>query len=146
MLHGILQTRIRGLEAIPFSRGSSQPRDWTQVSRIADRFFTIWATREAPQRCSIIPELQDVTKFYEKKFFFFFSQNSKCVCRNKIRNIGENCFCFFSFRRPAACGALVPRPGMKPVPSVVEHGVLTTGLPQKSWRRLLFEFGSLIGI
>ena len=27
--------------------GSSQPRDWTQVSSIAGRFFTIWATREA---------------------------------------------------------------------------------------------------
>ena len=33
--------------AIPFSRGSSQPRDWTQVSRIAGKFFTSWATREA---------------------------------------------------------------------------------------------------
>ena len=30
-----------------FSRGSSQPRDWTQVSRIAGGFFTVWATREA---------------------------------------------------------------------------------------------------
>ena len=29
------------------SRGSSQPRDWTQVSSIAGRFFTSWATREA---------------------------------------------------------------------------------------------------
>ena len=29
------------------SRVSSQPRDQTQVSRIAGRFFTIWATREA---------------------------------------------------------------------------------------------------
>ena len=33
--------------AIPFSKGSSQPRDWTWVSWIAGRFFTIWATREA---------------------------------------------------------------------------------------------------
>ena len=31
----------------PFSRGFSQPRDWTQVSHIAVGFFTIWATREA---------------------------------------------------------------------------------------------------
>ena len=31
---------------MPSSRGSSQPRDRTQVSRIADRFFTIGATRE----------------------------------------------------------------------------------------------------
>ena len=33
---------------IPFFRGSSQPRDWTWVSCIAGRFFTCWATREAP--------------------------------------------------------------------------------------------------
>ena len=32
---------------IPFSGGSSQPRDQTQVSNIAGRFFTSWATREA---------------------------------------------------------------------------------------------------
>ena len=33
--------------AVPFSRGSSQPRDRTQVYLIVDRFFTSWATREA---------------------------------------------------------------------------------------------------
>ena len=31
---------------MPSSRGSSQPRDWTQVSHIAGRYFTLWATRE----------------------------------------------------------------------------------------------------
>ena len=31
----------------PFSRGCSQPRDWTQVSHTAGRRFTVWATREA---------------------------------------------------------------------------------------------------
>ena len=36
--------------AFPFSRGSSPPRDWTQVSGIAGGFFTSWATREA-QEC-----------------------------------------------------------------------------------------------
>ena len=35
--------------AIPFSGVSSCPRDWTWVSCNAGRFFTIWATREAPQ-------------------------------------------------------------------------------------------------
>ena len=45
-VHGILQARILEWVAIPFSRGSSQPRDRTQVSHIAGRFFTIWATRE----------------------------------------------------------------------------------------------------
>ena len=46
-LHRILQARILEWVAMPSSRGSSQPRDWTQVSHIAGRFFTIWATREA---------------------------------------------------------------------------------------------------
>ena len=41
---GILQARILEWIAIPFSRGSSQLRDWTQVSHIAGGFFTSWAT------------------------------------------------------------------------------------------------------
>ena len=45
-VHGILQARILEWVAFPFSRGSSQPRDLTQVSCIAGRFFTSWATRE----------------------------------------------------------------------------------------------------
>ena len=48
-VHGILQARIVDWVAIPFSRGSSQPRDWNCVSCAADRFFTVWATREAPR-------------------------------------------------------------------------------------------------
>ena len=44
--HGILQSRILEWVAIPFSRRSSWTRDQTQVSCIADRFFTIWATRK----------------------------------------------------------------------------------------------------
>ena len=46
-VHGILQARIPEWVAIPFSRGSSQPRDQTQVSRIAGGFFSSCATREA---------------------------------------------------------------------------------------------------
>ena len=45
-VYGILQARILEWVAVPFSRGSSQPRDWTQVSLFAGWFFTIWATRE----------------------------------------------------------------------------------------------------
>ena len=43
---GILQARMPKWAAVSFSRGSSQPRDWTQVSCIAGRFFTVWATRQ----------------------------------------------------------------------------------------------------
>ena len=44
-VHGILQARVLNWVAIPFSRRSSQPRDWTWVSPIAGRFFTVWATK-----------------------------------------------------------------------------------------------------
>ena len=46
-VHGILQARILEWVALPFSKGSSQPRDWTQVSCIAGGFFTVWATRHS---------------------------------------------------------------------------------------------------
>ena len=39
-VHGILQAGILEWVVFPFSRGSSQPRDRTQVSRIVGGFFT----------------------------------------------------------------------------------------------------------
>ena len=45
-IHGILQARVLEWGAISFSRGSSWPRDWTRVSRLAGRCFNLWATRE----------------------------------------------------------------------------------------------------
>ena len=47
--HWILQARILQWVAIPFSSGSSQPKDRTQVSHIAGGFFVVWATREATE-------------------------------------------------------------------------------------------------
>ena len=46
-IHGILQARILEWVAFPSTRGSSQPRDWTQVSHIAGGFFSSWAAGEA---------------------------------------------------------------------------------------------------
>ena len=46
-IHGIFQARLEWI-AISFPRGSSRPRNRSQVSLIAGRRFTIWATREAP--------------------------------------------------------------------------------------------------
>ena len=46
-VHVILQARILEWVTIPFSRGSSQPKNQKWVSHIAGRFFTLWATREA---------------------------------------------------------------------------------------------------
>ena len=44
---GILQARMLEWIAMPSSRGSSQPKDQTQISHTVGDFFTIWATREA---------------------------------------------------------------------------------------------------
>ena len=48
-VHGISQVRILEWVVICFSRGSSQPRDWTHISCISGGFFYYWATREAHQ-------------------------------------------------------------------------------------------------
>ena len=48
-LYRILQAGILEWVAFPFTRGSSQPRDQTHLSRIAGKFFTSWATREAQE-------------------------------------------------------------------------------------------------
>ena len=54
-VHGILQARILEWVAIPSSRGSSQLRDWTQVSCVLGRYFTFWYTREAQEYWSGYP-------------------------------------------------------------------------------------------
>ena len=45
-IHGIFQARILEWVDIYFSRRSSQPRDWSQVSCIVGRCLTVWATKE----------------------------------------------------------------------------------------------------
>ena len=67
-VHGILQARILEWVAISSSRGSSQPRDQTQVSCIAGRFFTIWANREALVYWSVLVNI------------WSFIQNSELTC------------------------------------------------------------------
>ena len=56
-IHGILLARILAWVAISFSRGSSRPRDWTQVCLISGRRFNLWATREA--QCCIFETYQE---------------------------------------------------------------------------------------
>ena len=77
-----LQARILEWVAFPFSKGSSQPRDQTQASRIARGFFTSWATKEA-QEYQKVSLLQGIFLIRELNwgllhcrwilFFFFFS-------------------------------------------------------------------------
>ena len=51
---------------MPSSRGSSKPRDWTKVSCIEGRFFTIWATREAQQIYNFF-KIREVETHTDKK-------------------------------------------------------------------------------
>ena len=53
-VHGILQARKQEWVAMPSSRESPQPRDQTQVSRIAGGFFTVWGTREALTKVNLL--------------------------------------------------------------------------------------------
>ena len=69
-VHGILQAGILEWVAISFSRGSSRPKDRTQVSRIAGRLFNLWATRgfchttmQISCNYTHIPSLQSLTPF-----------------------------------------------------------------------------------
>ena len=52
-IHEILQARTLEWVAFLFSRRSSQTRNWTQVSQVAGRFFTSWATRETQEYWSV---------------------------------------------------------------------------------------------
>ena len=78
---GILQARILEWIAIPFSRGSSWPRDRNQASCIKGRFFTAQATREVPFALwiSILPlslpsflSPSHSSSFLPSLFFFWF--------------------------------------------------------------------------
>ena len=54
-VHRILQARILERVVIPFSMGSSQPRDQTRVSWIAGGFFTVWVTIETQEYLGVYP-------------------------------------------------------------------------------------------
>ena len=73
---GILQGRILECIAIPFSRRSSQPRNRTQVSCIAGRFFTIWVTKEAPFTQTVMSPL--ITPTYPSSQRWFWPHMEPC--------------------------------------------------------------------
>ena len=66
-VHGIFQA-IAWI-AVSFSRRSSQPRDWTRVSLIVDRRFTIWATREV-NSCNLLKLISIVSVMPSKHLIF----------------------------------------------------------------------------
>ena len=71
-VHEILHARILEWVVIHFSRGSSQPRDRTQVSGVVGRFFTLWETRNAPKifASSSLNEWVNQERHVDKEFNF----------------------------------------------------------------------------
>ena len=67
-VHGILKVRILEWVAIPFSRGSSWPRDQAWVSCLAGRFFTLWATREALTALVALDHIIDCSKYSYNRY------------------------------------------------------------------------------
>ena len=80
-VHGILQARILEWVAISFSRGSSQPRDQTQVSCIAGRHFNLWATREAlvSHECNANQNHNDILLHTDQDDYNFKKKNKKII-------------------------------------------------------------------
>ena len=89
IVHGILQARILERVTFPLSRGSSQPRDRTQISHIAGGFFTR-ATREAltPTRMATIKKKERLSVDRNVKKLeplYIASENVKCFrCYRKV--------------------------------------------------------------
>ena len=82
-VHGILQARILAWVAVPFPRGSSWSRDWSQVSCTAGSFFTDWATSEAPETgqnggdsyCYLLAGQPEISMVNSLKAFIFSSMS-----------------------------------------------------------------------
>ena len=71
-IHGILQARILEWVAIPFSRGSSQSRDRSQVSCIAGQIFTIRATKDL-SKIMCLHVILNLGGYFELNFLLFLS-------------------------------------------------------------------------
>ena len=94
-VHGILQARVLEWVAMPFSRGSSWPRDRTQVFCLAGNFFTVWATREAH---SLWPTplngyFRQLWQDIQKEAFSYWSPHTlhPMLCRNERPQQWETC-------------------------------------------------------
>ena len=87
-VHGISQTRILEWVPIPFSRGSSQPRDQTCASYIEDGFFTISATEEAQLTGASIPVTFGQRNVYSKILCFLLNFMSP-LCIQDARSLPD---------------------------------------------------------
>ena len=120
---GILQTRIREWVAMPSSRGSSQPRNQTQVSSTVSIFSTIWANREA----------------LNKKYIGFCRGSSQSRDRTHVSHIASRFLTTWSAReareywieQPIPSPGDLPDPGIQPGFSALQADSLPAELSGK---------------
>ena len=124
--HGILQVRILQWVAFPFSRGSSQPREWTWVSGVTRNLFIIWATRKALSSAS---DLQPLWPDFVVLVIFL----GQCSAGDIPQLLSNRhllfIYHFIFWPCCEACGILVPQSGIAPLPPAVEAPVFNTGCP-----------------
>ena len=85
-VHGILQARILEWVALPFFSGSSQPRDQTQVSRIAGGLFNSRTTRETHKHSFITSYLIFLVR---RKVIYIFLNDSEVTMSLFISSISR---------------------------------------------------------
>ena len=119
---GFFQARVLEWVAISFSRRSSRPRDWTRVSLIVGRRFTVWATREASGEalhCNILKILIKLT-------YLFLAVPGLC-CRTwafsscgGAQALGVGGSVVAAHRLVSDHTWNLPRPGLEPVPPALQ--------------------------
>ena len=123
-VHGILQARILEWVAFPFSRGPSQPRDWTQVSHTTGGFFTSWATREALREkgeARIVADWSWLQNWHGRLFPTLHCESQWMLQMKTFPQSLWYTFLFFFFQPSnAACAILVPWPETEPMSSAVK--------------------------
>ena len=98
----ILQTKILEWVAMPFSRGSSQPRDKTQISCNAGRFFTDWATSSVQfsSVAQLSPALCDPHE----------PQHARPPCPSPTPRVHSNLFPLSHWCHPTISSSAIPSP------------------------------------
>ena len=93
-VHGIFQAKTLEWVTISYFRVYSRPRDGTQVSCIAGRFFTVWATREAPIESYTIPSLIRRKNMKHNPFLpqEIWQRQNIPVIKNKRRQLKTECW------------------------------------------------------
>ena len=87
----ILQGRILEWDAMPSFRGSSQPRDWIQVSHISGRFCKVWATRGVQYLIAI---MWNYTHTHTRRYVMYYIMNVQVYIMHHIIYIMYIALCY----------------------------------------------------